>query len=81
MKKYIKSSDMKNGLRNWLASDEVEKLMKGMSRSEKRIVGKIANVGGDAESYVFGICDAIDMYEIRMSDAFESFMSHVIEEM
>lgn len=79
MKKYIKSSDMKNGLRNWLASDEVEELMKGMSRSEKRIIGKISNAA-EVEGYVQGVCDMLDMYELNVSNAFDLFLNHLVEE-
>lgn len=81
MKKYVKSNNISNSLRNWLASDEVEELMKGMSRSEKRMVGKISQVNGDIESYVFGICDAIDMYELNVSNAFDLFLRHLVEEL
>lgn len=80
MKRYIKSSDMKNSLRNWLASDEVEELMKGMSRSEKRIIGKISNAA-EVEGYVQGICDMLDMYELNVSNAFDLFLNHLVEEL
>lgn len=80
MKKYVKATEMSNSLRNWLASDEVEELMKKMSRSEKRIIGKIANAK-EVEGYVQGICDMLDMYELNVSDAFDLFLNHLVEEL
>lgn len=80
MKKYVKSSNISNSLRNWLASDEVEELMKGMSRSEKRIIGKVSNAT-QVEGYVQGICDMLDMYELNVSNAFDLFLNHLLEEL
>lgn len=78
MKRYVKSST--NELMKWFRSDAVDELMKGMSRSEKRIIGRLANAA-DIDNYFYGMVETLEMLEVHVSDAFETFIQEFAERM
>ena len=80
MKKYIRSSEMTNGLRAWLNSERVDNLMYEMDSREKRLVGKISNAK-DVEAYVAGLLDACEVFGSYMSSAFDTFLTELNERM
>lgn len=78
MKKVIKCSDISNKGRNWLASDEVNNLMKGCTPREKRLIGKIANSKNPFE-YLGAVIDTVDVLVVDLSDSFSEFLNEALE--
>lgn len=76
MKKYVASSS--NSFRSWIVSKEVDALMKDMDAREKRLVGKIMN-SSDPNIYVAGLVDAMDIFQVDCTDAFDAFMQEFVE--
>ena len=78
MKRYVKSST--NGLMNWFRSDAVDELMKDMDPKEKRVIGRLANAA-DMDNYFHGMVETLEMLEVHVTPAFETFIQEFAERM
>lgn len=74
MKKFIRA----NSNRDWIHSDTVNELIKGMNAREKRMVGKIAN-SKDMLSYIGAVADTLETLNVAVTESFDAFISEGIE--
>lgn len=74
MKKVIRA----NSNRDWIHSDSVNDLMKGMNAREKRMVGKIAN-SEDMLSYIGAVADTLETLGVNVTKSFDAFISEGLE--
>lgn len=81
MKRYVKSnSALSNEVREWMYTDEFDKLTSNFSRRELRMWGKILN-SSDPKSYIQSTADVIDTMEIPVSNSFDEFLNILLEKM
>lgn len=79
MKRFMKcNSDLTAFQSDWLHSDEVSTMMKGMSTSEKRMVGRMRN-STDCSQYVRAVIDMIVVMGVDISASFDKFLDKASE--
>ena len=79
MKRVIRCNDTLTAAQsNWLSSDEVADLMKGMSTSEKRMVGKMRN-STDCSQNVRAVIDMVIVMGVDISESFDTFLDKASE--
>ena len=79
MKRIVRcSKDLTVSQEEWLYSDEVSNLMKGMNTSEKRMVGRMRN-STDCSQYVRAVIDMIVVMGVDISESFDTFLDKASE--
>ena len=74
MKRIVRcSNELTVEANNWLHSDEVANLMKGMNSSEKRMVGRMRN-STDCSQYTRAVIDMVVVMGLDITDSFDTFL-------
>lgn len=77
-KKSVDSSmTLSNKGREWLASEEVDNLVKSCTPREKRLIGKMSN-STDLRLYLDAMTDTLDVLDVEVSDSFDEFLKKAL---